>query len=108
MKALPGQYLGLDEWVLTCIYTFLDEKQDDPQTAALKSFNFNLKLCHEPDPSQETPSEPVTLKDQLLPMVYFTPQNLDLEPVETLYQRMSDALKESNEDDDSVQEIEML
>lgn len=150
MKAIPGQYLELDEWVLTCIYTFFDEKEDDPQSAALKSqsffrlqdlfdfyfcpsgFNFNLRLCHEPDPSQDQPSEPVTSKDQLLPMVYFTPQNLDMEPMEyvekldflkepfsfgrhqlplflrTLYQRMSDALKQSDGDDDSVQEVDAL
>ncbi|KAG6898470.1 hypothetical protein C0993_006618 [Termitomyces sp. T159_Od127] len=132
LKAIPGQYLGLDEWVFTCVYTFFDEKENDPQSAPLKSFNFNLRLCHEPDPSQDKPSEPITSKDQLLPMVYFTPQNLDMEPMDyvekldflrepfsfgrhqlplflrTLYQRMCDALKQDDGDDDSVQEVEVL
>ncbi|KAG5338187.1 hypothetical protein C0989_008036 [Termitomyces sp. Mn162] len=130
MKVAPGQYLGLDEWTLTCVYTFFDETVDDPQSAPLKSFVFTLRLCHEPDPSQAQPPEAVTSKDQLIPMVYFAPQNLDMEPNEyveeldflqgpfsfgrhqlplflrTLYNRIKHALKLDDGDDDSVQEVE--
>ncbi|KAG6889815.1 hypothetical protein C0995_014292 [Termitomyces sp. Mi166 len=129
MKAIPGRYLGLDEWVLTCIYTFFDDQLDDPQSVVPQSLNFTLRLCHEPDPSKGQPSEPITLKGQLMPMVHFMPQNLDREPEEfvdkldflkepfsfgrqqlplflrTLYQRMHDALHEDDGDDDSVQEV---
>ncbi|KAG6856373.1 hypothetical protein H0H87_005138 [Tephrocybe sp. NHM501043] len=128
MKSAPGEHLGLEDWILTCIYTFAD---DDDKDAILKSLNFNLRLFH--DVPSDHGDAPITSKDQLIPTVHYTPRELDRESpdfvdkldflkepfsfprsqlplfLRTIYTKISDALKEEDSDDDeSVQEIERM
>ncbi|KAG6865935.1 hypothetical protein C0991_010436 [Blastosporella zonata] len=138
MKAAPGehQHLGLEEWSLTCIYTTDEDANDNvppkkPWSNPLSSgHNFNLRLFHEVSAGQG--DDPVTSKDQLIPTVHYTPQNLEKEDPEyvekleflkdpftfprsqlplflrTIFKTMNEALKgESDDEGDSVQEIEM-
>ncbi|KAF5380867.1 hypothetical protein D9615_004147 [Tricholomella constricta] len=122
MKTQPGEYFGLEDWVLSCIYTFNDDDAPDQANAAKKSLNFTLRFCHEP-PDALAP-ERVTSKEQLVPTVHFTPLELDKEPPEfvekldflkaafsfgrnqlplflrTTYQRMSEAVLEDEDEED--------
>ncbi|KAG5645055.1 hypothetical protein DXG03_007145 [Asterophora parasitica] len=123
MKTQPGAYFGLEDWLLSCIYTFSDD--DDSDSGIRKSLNFTLRLCHEP---QDASGPPPTSKDQLIPTVHFTPLELDKEPpdfvekldflktpfsfgrdqlplfLRTAYQRMNEAL--TGDDDEEEDEDE--
>ncbi|KAF8891217.1 hypothetical protein BD779DRAFT_1670860 [Infundibulicybe gibba] len=73
MKVQPGKYLGIDDWSLTCIFTFVDEESEKVYK---KSLTFTLRFYHDVAPDEE---EPITSKDQLLATVEFTPLELDKE-----------------------------
>ncbi|GLB34739.1 putative chromosome segregation protein [Lyophyllum shimeji] len=130
MKAQPGKYLDLEDWVLSCIYTFNDDEAADQDKAPNKSLNFTLRCCYE-TPAGVDP-ETITSKDQLIPTVHFTPLELDKEPPEfvekldflsapfsfgrnqlplflrTIYGRMKEAVLDEadGEDGDSVEIVE--
>ncbi|KAL0573374.1 hypothetical protein V5O48_008593 [Marasmius crinis-equi] len=70
MKVQPGNS-GKDDWVLTCVYSYVGEGNNPPT----KSLNFSLRTSHEnkaeagqPDNSTET--------------MFYTPQMLEHEPAE--------------------------
>ncbi|KAF8077736.1 hypothetical protein FPV67DRAFT_1647841 [Lyophyllum atratum] len=126
MKSQPGKYLNLEDWILSCIYTFSDDDASDQANTAKKSLNFTLKCCYETPEGHG--SAPITHKDQLIPTVHFTPLELDKESAEfvqkleflgspfsfernqlplflrTIYSRMGAAVL--GNDEDSVEMIE--
>ncbi|KIK59539.1 hypothetical protein GYMLUDRAFT_261962 [Collybiopsis luxurians FD-317 M1] len=73
LKAHPGQYLDLEEWVLQCVFTYISE--NDPEVT--KSLNFTLSCRWEK--RVEDDDSPVRSKSDLQEMMYYEPLELDKE-----------------------------
>lgn len=123
MKLQKGKHFSLDEWILSCVYTYTDTDDDAPSTT--KSLTFTLRCCHQP----ADPSHHVESKEQLIPSVNYIPLELDKEPpdyveklgflgtpftfgreqlplfLRTLYTSIRDATREDGDGDSSVQII---
>ncbi|KAF8965292.1 hypothetical protein BDZ97DRAFT_1918430 [Flammula alnicola] len=76
IKVLPGRYLHMDEWLLSCCYTHKDVMD---KTAIPKSLYFSLRLCHD---LKAGVTEPVERQDQLVESVHYIPKELDKESPE--------------------------
>ncbi|KAK1217407.1 hypothetical protein PQX77_019947 [Marasmius sp. AFHP31] len=70
MKVQPGNH-GKDDWVLTCIYSYVGEGESPPT----KSLNFSLRTSHE---NKAEPNEP----PKLVETMFYVPQMLEMEPAE--------------------------
>jgi len=119
-----GKHLGLDEWALSCVFTYFDTDDDAPSTSR-KSLSFTLRCCHEPADA----SQPVESREQLIPSVHYVPQELDKEPpdyveklgflgapftfgreqlplfLRTMYTNVGEAIKDNEDDGDSSVQI---
>ncbi|KAF5389827.1 hypothetical protein D9757_003581 [Collybiopsis confluens] len=74
LKAQPGQYLDLEEWIVQCIFTYVSDN-DSVQT---KSLNFTLSCRWEK--RIEDSDLPIRSKNDLQEMMYYEPLALDKEP----------------------------
>ncbi|KAF9469281.1 hypothetical protein BDZ94DRAFT_1151884, partial [Collybia nuda] len=118
----PQTSMSEDEWILSCIFTFVDT--EDASNDIRKSLNFTLRTCDEPAAGSE----------ESVKSIHYVPLELDKEPEEyvtdlgflglpftfprdqlplflrTIYNNMGDATREKTEDDsdndDSVQFVE--
>jgi len=95
MRLQKGRYFNLDDWILSCIYTYTDTDDDTPSASRKSEFmnpllishadfganlltglSFTLRCCHEPADA----SQPLESPDQLVPSVNYIPLELDKEP----------------------------
>ncbi|KAJ7710771.1 hypothetical protein B0H17DRAFT_1324320 [Mycena rosella] len=72
IKIQKPKYLDLDEWVLTCVYTYADKTGSE---ASKRSLRFLLHLMHDPLDA----AEPVQSKKDLERAAQYTPLHLDEE-----------------------------
>ncbi|PPQ64107.1 hypothetical protein CVT24_008924 [Panaeolus cyanescens] len=72
MKMFPGKHMGMDEWHLTCYYTYKDVTSEAQPS---KSLSFTLRLCHEPSADIPDPKK----KEDLVESVQYIPLALDRE-----------------------------
>ncbi|KAJ7444872.1 hypothetical protein FB451DRAFT_72613 [Mycena latifolia] len=72
IKIQEPKYFSLDEWTLTCIYTYTDKTGSD---ASKKSLGFLLRFTYDP----LDPAEPVKSVEDLDRAAQYTPLNLELE-----------------------------
>ena len=101
MKLQKGKFFGTDEWILNCVYSYVDEgaKNEKPAESRSEYFylhklviaeltfyncsniaiSFTLRLCREP-PTEF--NEVVENERQLVETVHYLPQNLDKESSE--------------------------
>ncbi|KAK0239893.1 hypothetical protein EDD85DRAFT_823717 [Armillaria nabsnona] len=64
-----------EDWILTCIYTYVDEDSPGDPDSNGKSLNFNLRLCHE-----------LAEGNEYTDAVLYSPLELDKEPEEFVNQ----------------------
>ena len=94
IKLQRGRYFGLDEWLLSCVFTYTDTDNDTPSTQKsefmhsvllrvnvmhlLAGLNFTLRCYHE----IADPLEPVESHEQLVPSINYIPLELNKEPLD--------------------------
>ncbi|KAJ7709652.1 hypothetical protein B0H17DRAFT_232025 [Mycena rosella] len=72
IKIQEPKYFNLDEWALTCVYTYADKTGSE---ASKRSLSFLLRFTHDPLDA----AEPVESKEDLDRAAQYTPLHLDKE-----------------------------
>jgi hypothetical protein len=80
MKMQKGKYFATDEWILNCVYSYVDEgaKNQKPVDSS-RTISFTLRLCKEAPVDLD---EIVESERQLVDTVHYLPQDLDKESFE--------------------------